>query len=248
MNYIHLVNYFWQCDLEHHLTANDTRLYFYLLHTCNSLGWKMPFGHSDRHLSMNLGVSVNTVRECKNRLKQRKLIDFTIPQTKSKAYEGQTKFSLIAPSVSKNDTVNAPTDSEFDTDTDTDGYTVPDTVPDTNNKLNKTKHKYRPNVKLSLPEHMRLVEEFGEDLIRAAYDYLSDYKKEKGYATKDDNLTIRRWVIDAVSKKNNFQRTPVVNLNADKKYPVYNPYDRSNYYNDAEYERAMEKLKAGEAV
>jgi len=31
---------------------------------------------------------------------------------------------------------------------------------------------------------------------------LSDYKIEKGYKTKNDNLTIRRWVIDAVKKNN----------------------------------------------
>lgn len=82
MNYIVLINKFWQCNLERCISPNDTRLYFYLLHTCNSLGWKQPFGHSDRHLSIALGMSVNTVRDARNRLMQLGLIDFKTPQKK----------------------------------------------------------------------------------------------------------------------------------------------------------------------
>jgi hypothetical protein len=209
MNYLKLVNAFWQADMEHHFTPNDTRLYFYLLHTCNQLGWKMPFGHSDRHLAYSLGVSVNTVRDGKERLQQRGLINFTVPAKKSKSYEGQTRYIINAPTVSKFDT---DTDTDVDTVTGTVPDTDTDTVSDTNNKLNKTKpkHKYRGNIKLTEEENERLVAEFGQVFTDACYDHLSSYKKEKGYTSKDDNLTIRRWVVDAVRKK--MPATPVVPL------------------------------------
>ena len=132
MNYIELINHFWRCNMEHRLTASDTRLYFYLLHTCNQLGWKMPFGHSDRHLAALTDLSVSTVRSSKIRLQQRGLITFTVPLVKSKAFEGQSQYSF--PTVLKISTVPVTVLS-------TDVNTVPGTVSSTNNKLNKTKLK-----------------------------------------------------------------------------------------------------------
>lgn len=136
MNYIKLINNFWKCDTEVAFNPSDTRLYMYLLHTCNSLSWKQPFGHSDRYLSARLRMSVPTVREAKNRLKQRGLIDFKAPLKASKGFDGQTKFWF-------------PTVQENCTDALTEGYTVPLTDDETeaysNNKPNKTKLKNKSN-------------------------------------------------------------------------------------------------------
>lgn len=118
--------------MEHGLTASDTRLYFYLLHTCNQLGWKMPFGHSDRHLAALTELSVSTVRSSKIRLQQRGLITFTVPLVKSKAFEGQSQYCF--PTVLKISTVPGTVLS-------TDVSTVPSTVSSTNNKLKETKLK-----------------------------------------------------------------------------------------------------------
>lgn len=74
-----------------------------------------------------------------------------------------------------------------------------------NNDNNDNKILYRHNVSLTKQEHDRLISELGEELVNTVYDYLSNYKIEKNYKTKSDNLTIRRWVIDAVkngAKKN----------------------------------------------
>ncbi|WCS66357.1 hypothetical protein CRP5_000002 [Riemerella phage vB_RanS_CRP5] len=130
------------------------------------MGWKQPFGHSDRHLSIALGMSVNTVRDARNRLMQLGLIDFKTPQKRSKGIDGQTKY--VFPTVSTADTVldtvsdtdidtvsdtvldtvsdtdidtvsDTVLDTVSDTDIDTVSDTVLDTVSDTNNKLNKTK-------------------------------------------------------------------------------------------------------------
>jgi hypothetical protein len=90
---------------------------------------------------MVLQMSVPTVREAKNRLKQRGLINFKSPEKASKGFEGQTKYWLST--VQKNYTVPL-----------TDGYTV----PLTNNKLNQTKLNIEK--KLSKKEFKVLFDEF----------------------------------------------------------------------------------------
>lgn len=71
------------------------------------------------------------------------------------------------------------------------------------NKVNKDKENkiaYAENVQLTESEYQRLVEEYGKELTDRSVEYLSSYKVEKSYKTKSDNLTIRRWVIDAAKK------------------------------------------------
>lgn len=128
MNYIELINKFWKCNEERPIGCNATALYFYLVKTCNSLGWKEQFKHSDRFISFQLDISVNTTRNAKNKLKQLGLIDFSSPKKPSRGLEGITIYSFK-------------TISNFDTVADTVTDTVADTVTDTLNKLNKTKLK-----------------------------------------------------------------------------------------------------------
>ena len=96
MNYIELINQFWQCDIEHSFNGSETRLYFYLLHTCNSLRWKNPFTHSDAHLAAVSGMSVNTLKSARNRLKQAGLIEFTSgSQGRGQSHKAQYKLSIF---------------------------------------------------------------------------------------------------------------------------------------------------------
>jgi hypothetical protein len=69
-------------------------------------------------------------------------------------------------------------------------------------KGKEIKIKYKDNIFLSEKENEKLVSEYGEDVVRKCYDFLSSYKVEKSYSTKSDYLTIRRWVLDAVNKPN----------------------------------------------
>lgn len=62
------------------------------------------------------------------------------------------------------------------------------------------KHRYADNITLTEKEYNTLCETFSKSTADFSIKFLSDYKKEKGYKTKSDYLTIRRWVIDAVSK------------------------------------------------
>lgn len=67
----------------------------------------------------------------------------------------------------------------------------------------KVKDKYGSlqNVLLTEDEYRKLSEEYGKDKADKAIEYLGKYIVEKDYKTKSHYLTIRRWVIDAVSKQ-----------------------------------------------
>lgn len=177
MNYIELINRFWNCSKERAFNPSDCMLYFYLLDTCNALHWKQPFGQSDRYLSMVLGISVPTVREAKNRLKQRGLIDFKAPEKGSKGIEGQTKYSFSTVQINYTDTL-------------TDACTVPLTVPLTdactdpltNNKLNKTKqNKEKKDFDLSFVDIVFLP--IVKDFIEYRKQIKKPYKTEQGVKT-----------------------------------------------------------------
>lgn len=63
-----------------------------------------------------------------------------------------------------------------------------------------------PDVNLTPEEHQRLIDEYGSVFCNQAYNLYANWKIEKGIAgtakdSKDDNLTIRRWVIRATQEK-----------------------------------------------
>lgn len=93
-----------------------------------------------------------------------------------------------------------------------------------------TKKKQKPDTRhkcgsygrvlLTDEEVERLISQYGAERTEEAIAFLDDYKKRKGYVSKDDNLTLRKWVFDAVEeekrKKNRQQprsqdRTPTEN-------------------------------------
>lgn len=76
MNYITLINDFWKADTVYSFSSNETRLYFFLLHTSNSLGWQNPFRLSYRQIALGANLTVKTIQSARNRLKQADLIDF----------------------------------------------------------------------------------------------------------------------------------------------------------------------------
>jgi len=185
MYYIELINRFWQCNNERPICSNATALYFYLLNVCNSLGWKETFKHSDRYLSFQLGISVNTVRNAKNKLKELGLIDIKGPEKASKGLDGATSFSFKT--ISKSDTVT-------------------DTVTDTKNKQNKTKGENSINAtvvaktpKLEVDISIRkdkfyeacskYVQKYGEEMVRDFFDYWTETNKSgKKMRFEDQNF------------------------------------------------------------
>jgi hypothetical protein len=131
MNYLELINRFWRMNAEKPFSTLDTKLYFYLLHTCNSLYWKMPFGHSDAHLAKMMDITVSTARAAKKRLSERSLIVHKATGKAGRSYNSQTQYWIRFEG-----------DERAYNDLDTTRDNVRDTTD--NNKLNKTKpHLYK---------------------------------------------------------------------------------------------------------
>jgi hypothetical protein len=68
-------------------------------------------------------------------------------------------------------------------------------------KKKKIKYGQYRKVMLTDDEYKRLVDDFGLTVVHDAINFLDNYIEEKGYKSKSHNLTIRRWVIDAVTKQ-----------------------------------------------
>lgn len=94
MNYIELINNFWRVDDGAQFTGWETKLYFYLIKTANGLGWVNDFWHSDAKTSVNVGLSINTLKTSRNRLKQMGLIDFMIG---GKGHGDKTRYQILIP-------------------------------------------------------------------------------------------------------------------------------------------------------
>ena len=65
----------------------------------------------------------------------------------------------------------------------------------------KKKYGAYQHVTLTDEEYNRLCVDYGQDMTEKAIDYLDAYIEEKGYKSKCHNLALRRWVFDAVKKK-----------------------------------------------
>jgi len=60
--------------------------------------------------------------------------------------------------------------------------------------------EYR-HVSLTEKERDRLFNDYGEAETLAAIKFLDEYKERKGYKSRNDNLTLRNWVFDAIKEK-----------------------------------------------
>lgn len=87
MTYIDLVNNFWQKDIEHRFSDKDIALYFYLLKTCNSIGWKNPFGLSNLMTVAQFGWGKQALDTAKQRLQRADLIDFKCAFGRGRVYQ-----------------------------------------------------------------------------------------------------------------------------------------------------------------
>lgn len=76
MNYIELINQFWQTRRIVSFSSKEADLYFVLLHESNIRNWENPFECSNRSIVATMGISEKTLIDVRNRLKQKGLIDF----------------------------------------------------------------------------------------------------------------------------------------------------------------------------
>lgn len=76
----------------------------------------------------------------------------------------------------------------------------PDMTPK-NIKEKKRVYGEFKKVKLSDSEKDKLLAEYGESVFEACVKELDEYKEQTGKVYRNDNLAIRKWVVDAVKKK-----------------------------------------------
>lgn len=112
MNYIEQIKAFWTLDKEHSFSGNESRLYFYLLELSNSLYWKNPLTNADGYTAAVVGISVNTLKTCRNRLQQAGLIRFKSGGSGARdksvyeIMESENMLSKISNKVSNIDTLS----------------------------------------------------------------------------------------------------------------------------------------------
>lgn len=87
MNYIDLINLFWDSATTNPLSTGQVSLYFALLHVCNRSYWTEWFAAPNQVLSVLTGLSRSGILKARNELKQRGLIDFRERGTKATYYK-----------------------------------------------------------------------------------------------------------------------------------------------------------------
>lgn len=87
LNYIELINRFWQeVEIEGFLPS-EACVYFRLLDVCNKLGWQNPFSLSNVRAVALMGMTEKSFRTVRDKLVSRGLISFRQGSRREKAPE-----------------------------------------------------------------------------------------------------------------------------------------------------------------
>ena len=90
MNYIKLINNFWNLHEVKSFRATEISLYFYLLKVCNSVAWSASFELKNQRILVDLCMSYHTMCNARNKLKQSGLIEF-----ETKNGSNKTVYSIV---------------------------------------------------------------------------------------------------------------------------------------------------------
>ncbi|GHT68656.1 hypothetical protein AGMMS50239_34170 [Bacteroidia bacterium] len=100
MNYLKLVCNFWRLDEQQGFTANETRIYFFLLHLANSFYWEKDwFEYGDEKMKAHVGVSSAVLRTARHNLKEASLINFV---TGGSGQRVKTRYQILTPNQDPN--------------------------------------------------------------------------------------------------------------------------------------------------
>ena len=126
MNYLKLIRGFWRSHEEHLFTCTEVALYFHLVEVCNICGWKNPFKRNNSKIGADLGISINTLKNARNKLAQCGLISFKTQNGSPNVVYTLSKFDEVVVEVGSEVVVEV-------------GSEVGSEVLPTKDKLNKTK-------------------------------------------------------------------------------------------------------------
>lgn len=150
-------------------------------------------------LATALGLTERQIRTCLEKLK--KTNEIAIKTTNRFSVVTIIKYDDYQSSIKKIDQQN---DQELDQQA-TNKRPTSDQQATTSKKDKEGKEikkiLYRDNISLLEKDNNTLISDYGDYFTNQCYDLLSSYKIEKGYKTKSDYLTIKRWVVKAVTEK-----------------------------------------------
>ena len=114
MNYIKLINNFWNLHDVKSFRATEISLYFYLLKVCNSVSWSASFELKNQRILVDLCMSYHTMCNARNKLKQSGLIEFETKNGSNKTvYSIVTTFANFAKVVETSAETSAETFANF---------------------------------------------------------------------------------------------------------------------------------------
>lgn len=99
MKYIDYIKLFWRSHDEHSFSTTEIALYFHLLEVCNICRWKNQFKRNNIKIQADLGISYNTLKNARNRLKQSGLIDFQSKNGNANVSYSLSNFDEVANEV-----------------------------------------------------------------------------------------------------------------------------------------------------
>lgn len=146
MNYLTIINAFWDLAMTNPLSTGQVSLYFALLHVCNKSNWTEWFQAPNQVLSVLTGLSRSGILKARNELKQKGLIDFKERGTKATLYKliiANSKQKSTQDSTQAEKTIaNSTQDSVQDSTQVGKQVGVQNSTP-----LDKQKHKQKQNKK-----------------------------------------------------------------------------------------------------
>ena len=210
MNYIKLLNDFWDLLDENPLSSTAQLLYYTLLQINNKCGWAKEFRRANHSIYSKIGVGEKAFVRARNELKQQGLIDFASAKRRGEI----TQYCILGCRLDPLNDTHSDSHSDTHSDTHSDAQTAVET-PDINKLKQKQKLKQKNNTphispqpkKEKLPkvqyaefvsmtnvQYEALIERFGEAKTKGCIEILDNYKGSTGKKYKDDYRTILNWV------------------------------------------------------
>ena len=93
MNLFELLANFWRIDEQKNFTGNETRLYFFLIHTANRSFWPNWIDFADKRMVANANISLQVLKSARERLKEAELLSY-VP---GGGYRVKTKYQILTP-------------------------------------------------------------------------------------------------------------------------------------------------------
>jgi hypothetical protein len=211
MDIFKLYRNFWDFAFENpeKIKPNHIAIFSFAIEHCNRLGWKQKYGLPSAMVMEATGIkSYNTYISAFN-----ELVDFGFIKLIEKS-KNQYSSNIIAISNFDKATNKALDKALIKHTTKQSESTLQsiDSIDIQYTSIQETinKHGKNSNIVLSESEYQKLCEDYSKEKANQAIDFLSDWGLEKPKQFKEyknHNLTLRRWVFDAIDKKPKFNHT-----------------------------------------